>query len=273
MLNLLAVDIPAIFTDLFKGFASAVPGFIGAIVIFLVGLIISKILRKVIRTALEKIKVDKISEKLNEIEVVDKSKVKIKISGLISSIVYYFSLLFFTVAATEVLGMPVVSELVKSIITFLPNVVAAVIVLLVGILIADALKGIVTTACDSLGIPSGKLIGNLIFYFLLINIIILALSQAGINTDFLSQNLSILIGGIALAFAIGYGFASKDVVSNFLASYYSNSIVKVGDKVTIDDVTGIVEDVSKSNIVIRTENSKVIFPLNRVTTEKIEIYY
>ena len=75
-----------------------------------------------------------------------------------------------------------------------------------------------------------------------------------------------------MAFAIGYGFASKDVVSNFLASYYSNSIVKVGDKIGIDGVTGIVDDVSKSNIVIRTENSKVIFPLNRVTTEKIEIY-
>ena len=272
MLFVLAVDITAIFTDLIQGFASAIPGILGAIVIFIIGFIVSKILRKVIRTALEKIQVDKISEKLNEIEVVDKSNVKIKISTLFSTVVYYFSLLFFTLAATEVLGMPVVSDLVKSVFTFLPNVVAAVIVLLVGILIADAVKGIVTTACESLGIPSGRLIGNLIFYFLLINIIILALSQAGINTDFLSQNLSILIGGIAMAFAIGYGFASKDVVSNFLASYYSNSIVKVGDKIGIDGVTGIVDDVSKSNIVIRTENSKVIFPLNRVTTEKIEIY-
>ncbi len=273
MLIVLSVDITAVFTDLIQGFASAVPGFIGAIVIFIVGLIISKILRKVIRTALEKIKIDKISDKLNEIDVVDKSNVKIKISSLFSTVVYYFSLLFFTLAATEVLGMPVVSDLVKSVFTFLPNVVAAVIVLLVGILIADAVKGIVQTACESLGIPSGKLIGNLIFYFLIINVIILALSQAGINTDFLSQNLSILIAGIAMAFAIGYGFASKDVVSNFLASYYSDGVVKVGDKVSLDGVTGIVDNVSKSNIVIRTENSKVIFPLNRVTTEKIEIHY
>lgn len=272
MFNLFSLDLSKTFGDLITGFISSVPGFVGAILIFILGLIVAKILRRVVKSALEKIKIDKISEKLNEIDVVDKTNIKIKISAVLSSIIYYFTLLFFTLAATDVLGMPVVSELVKNVFEFLPNVVVALIVLIIGILAADAIKKLVTTACESLGISSGRLIGNLIFYFLLINIIILALSQAKINTDFLSQNLSILIGGVAFAFAIGYGFASKDVVSNFLASYYSNNIVKIGDKVSLDGVTGIVDDVSKSNIVIRTENSKVIFPLNKVTTEKIEIY-
>jgi small-conductance mechanosensitive channel len=261
-----------IFGDLLSGFITAVPGVVGAIVIIIIGFIVAKILRKVIRGVLEKVGIDKVGDKLNEIEIVDKANVKVKFSSVLSTIVYYFLILFFTVAATEVLGMPAVSELVKNIFEFIPKVVVALIILVIGILVADALKNVVTTACNSLGISSGKLIGNLIFYFLLINVVILALSQAGINTDFLSQNLSILIGGVAFAFAIGYGIASKDVVSNYLAGYYSGNIVKVGDQVKIDDVTGTVVDVSKSTIVVETSDSNVVFPLNWITTSKIEIF-
>lgn len=270
-LNFLLLD-ASIFTDMMTGFLGAVPGFVGAIVIIIVGIIISKIVRKVVKKALEKIGLDKIGEKLNEIEIVDKANVKVKFSALLSTIMYYFLVLFFMVAATEVLGMPAVSDLVKDIFIFLPKVVVALIILVVGILLADGLKNIVITTCNSLGINSGKLIGNLLFYFLLINIVILALSQAGINTDFLSQNLSILIGGVAFAFAIGYGFASKDVVSNYLASYYSSGIVNIGDKIRLDGVTGKVVDVSKSSLIVETEDSQVVFPLNKVTTEKIEIF-
>lgn len=270
-LNFLLLD-TSIFSDMLSGFLSAVPGFVGAIVIIIVGIIVSKIFRNIVAKALEKVGLDKIGEKLNEIEIVDKANVKVKFSKILSTILYYFMVLFFMVAATEVLGMPAVSELVKNIFEFIPKVVVALIILVVGILISDGLKNVVTTTCNSLGISSGKLIGNLLFYFMLINIIILALSQAGINTDFLSQNLSILIGGVAFAFAIGYGIASKDVVSNYLASYYSSGIVKIGDKIQLDGVTGKVVDVSKSSITVETDNSQVIFPLNKVTTEKIEIF-
>jgi len=270
-LNFLLLD-ASIFTDMMSGFLGAVPGFVGAIVIIIIGIIVSKIVRNVVRKALDKIGLDKIGDKLNEIEIVDKANVKVKLSSILSTIIYYFLVLFFMVAATEVLGMPAVSELVKNIFEFIPKVVVALIILVVGILLSDGLKNIVTTTCASLGISSGKLIGNLLFYFLLINIVILALSQAGINTDFLSQNLSILIGGVAFAFAIGYGFASKDVVSNYLASYYSSGIVKIGDQICLEGVTGKVVDVSKSSIIVETDNSQVVFPLNKVTTEKIEIF-
>ncbi len=270
-LKLSAID-TGIFSELLSNFLSAVPGTIGALVVIIIGLIISKILRGVVRKFLEKIKIDSLGDKLNEIDIVDKANVKIKFSTVLSSIFYYFLVLLFVVVATDILGMPSVSELVKNIFEFIPRLVVALIVLVLGILLADGIKSIVTTACDSLGIPSAKLIGNLLFYFLFINIVILALSQAGIKTDFLSQNLSILIGGVAFAFAIGYGFASKSVVSNFLASYYSDNTIAVGDKVRIEEVTGTVVDVSKSSMTIETENSRVIFPLSKITTGKIEIF-
>ncbi len=263
---------PKLLSDLLSSFMDSVPGILGAIAVIIIGLIVSKMIRKLVKSLFEKIGLDKIGDKLNEIEIVNKSNIKIKLSSVLSTIIYYFCILIFLVGATDVLGMESISSLVSQAVKMIPNIITAMLILIGGILLSDAVKNMVTTTCDSLGIPSAKLIGNLLFYFLFLTVFILALSQAGIETAFLEQNLSILIGGVAFAFAIGYGFASKDVVSNFLASYYSNNIVKIGDKVSIEGVTGQVVDVSKSSIVVQTDNSRVIFPLNKVTTQKIEIF-
>lgn len=272
-MNLFSLSESGVLQDLLRSFMSGVPKFFTAIVIAIIGLIIAKVVKKLIEKALVSINIDKIGEQLNEIEFVEKSNIKIKISAVVSKIVYYFLILFFMVAATDVLGMPAVSELVLSIFNLIPRLIVAMIVLIVGTLIADGLKGIAQTGLESLGIPSARMIANFVFYFIMINIVISALTAAQINTEFLSQNISLLIAGIILAFAIGYGLASQSSMSNFLASYYSKGKFDVGDTVTLDGVSGKIVEMDKSSMVIISEKGhKVIFPLSQVSNSKIEIH-
>ncbi len=98
------------------------------------------------------------------------------------------------------------------------------------------------------------------------------MSQAKINTEFFGQNISIIIAGGVLAFSIGYGFASKDLVASFLASYYTKDKLNVGDKVTLNGVTGTISNVDKSSVTIRSENKSVIIPLNKILQDNIEIH-
>lgn len=271
--SLFNLNLPGVLGDLVSGFINGVPNFISAIAIILIGLFVSKLVAKMVRKLLESLKVDTLGEKLNEIDVVAKSNVEIKLSAFFSKIIYYVLVLFFLVMATDVLNMPAVSDLVASIFKFIPNVIAALLFLIIGLLIADFIRNVVLTACTSLGIPSAKLIAGFIFYFLLINVVISALGQAQINTEFLSQNISLVIGGGVLAFAIGYGFASKNVVANYLASFYSKDKIAIGDKITIENVTGTVDHIDKSSFVLKTDSSKIIFPLSKITSEKIEIHH
>ena len=263
-------------TELLSGMASellsAIPNILKALVIFIVGMIVAKLIAKIITKALEKIQIDKLSDKLQEIEIVDKSNIKIKISAVIGKITYYFLLLFFAVIATDILGMPAVSQIVSDIFNFIPSLITALIILVIGLLISEGLSKIILTACQSLGIPSAKLLSTCVFYFMFINVIILALGQAKINTDFLSQNISILIAGVVFAFAIGYGLASKDFVANLLASFYSKEKFKVGDVISLDGSKGEVIEVDKSSVTIQTGDSKVIYPLSKIINEKIEIH-
>lgn len=258
--------------DMVKKFAETVPNVFMALIIFVIGYIIAKLIAKVVGKSLKKVGIDKIGEKLNEIDIVEKANMNIKISDLASKFLYYFILLFFTVAATSVLGIPEISNLITDIFTFIPNLLVAIIILILGTLLADMLRKVILTALTSLGISSAGLISSILFYFLFINIVIVALGQAKVDTSFLSQNISIIIAGVVLAFAIGYGLASKDVMANIVASFYSKDQFQVGQKITIDGETGIVSDVTKNSLVIKTETGKVMFPLSHATNTKVEYH-
>ena len=265
-------DMTSAMTGMVTQFMAAIPGIISAIVIFVIGMIVAKILGRVITKFLEKIKIDKLGEKLQEIEMVDKSNIQFKISAILGKIVYYFFLLFFAVIATDILGMPAVSQIVTDIFNFIPKLIMALVILVIGLLASDAISKIIYTTCNSLGIPSAKLLSTFVFYFLFINIFILALTQANINTEFLSQNISILIGGAILAFSIGYGFASKDIVANLLASFYSKDKFQLGDTITFEGEKGQVTNIDRSTLTIQSADRKIIFPLSKLTNQKVEIH-
>lgn len=249
-----------------------IPNILTSIVVLIIGIIVAKIIRKIIKKFLVSAKVDKLGESLNSIDIIDRANVNVSISTIFSSAIYYFLMLIVLILSSTVLGMPEVTTLISDIVLFVPNLLVALIILILGTLLADAIKGIVLTALKSLGVPSAGMISNALFYFLFINIVLIALKQANIQTDFLEQNISIIIGGVIGAFAIGYGLASKDTMSNMLASLYGKDLFKVGDTITIDGVKGIIRNIDKSKLTLDTGNSLVIVPLAHTTKLKIEFH-
>jgi len=260
--------------QLFTDFMTALPNFLGALIIFIIGWLIAKIVASMVRRILKSLQVDKLAERLNEMDIVNKSKFTIVPSTILSKIIYYILLLVFAIVATEQLNMEVVSQLVRDIISYIPNVIAAMIVLAIGLIIADILKSIVQTAMQSIGIPSAKIIAGFLFYFILIMTVMTAIRQLGIETDFIQNNLSLIIGGGVLAFAIGYGLASKNMMANFLASFYSKGKFKVGDVVGIDGSKGRIIEMDSTSLVMISDDKKkkIIIPLSRLTVENVELY-
>lgn len=248
------------------------PRFVGAILLLVIGIIIAKIVAGIIKKLLVTIRVDKFGEKLNEIELVSKANMEIKISTIFSKIIYYFLFVFFLVAASDILAMPAISDLVVGLFNLIPKLIVAIILLIFGTLLSELIRSIVDTTLASLGIASHKIISMVLFYFLFINIVILAIAQAEINTEFLEQNISIIIGGGVLAFAIGYGLASKDIVANFLSALYTKDKVSIGDVIEIDGEKGQVVNLDKTSITIATEARKVVYPLKSLLNEKVIIY-
>jgi Conserved TM helix/Mechanosensitive ion channel len=251
---------------------SFVPNLILAILIFVIGQFIAKTIRFIFTKVLKKTRIDDLGEKVNEIDFVKKFKIEMILSNLVPSILYYFMIILFLSAATEKLGVKVITDLVASITNNIFPFIAAFILLLVGLLIADVLQKIIVAACKSMNISSAKLIGSIVFFFIFIISLIAALGQAGINTTLLESSFSIIIAGVIFAFSLGYGIASKDVLANMISSFYSKNKFKEGQVIEIDGVRGEIISVDNTSISIKTTDSKTIIPLNLLQTKQVILF-
>jgi len=260
------------FNNLITDFISVIPNLVKALIIFIIGYLIAKIVAKIVKRGLKMVGVDKLGDKLNAIDIVQSNNIEIVPSSLFSKIFYYIILLLVTVLATDVLQVEAVSRLMSDLVSYMPNVLVAIILLGIGLLVADAIKGMVQTACESFNIPSAKMIGNIAFFLILIVVLISALSQLGIKTDFMITVITIILGGVVLAFSLGYGLASKGTMSNFLASRQNDNKFKIGDTISIDGTKGIILSIDQSAVTLKTESSKIIIPLHKFASEKIEVF-
>jgi hypothetical protein len=258
------------FRKLLEQLTGFVPKLIGAAILLFVGVFVSKLVTKILQKTLEKSGFDKLGDKLNEIEVIKRFG-ELKLSVIITKTLYYFILLVFITASTETLGMKVLTDMVASLVNLIPKLIASAIMLFAGVLIADALKNSVINLCKSLKIDSGKLLGNIVFFFFLVIALIAALKQAGIETSLLESSFNLIIGGIILAFAVGYGMASRDVLSNILSSFYSKNKFKEGQNIIIDGIEGSIIDMDNTSLTLKTGDTKTIFPLSLLQTQKVQI--
>ena len=99
-----------------------------------------------------------------------------------------------------------------------------------------------------------------------------ALSQAGINTDIITSNFSIILGGIVLAFAIAYGFAARNVLSSILTSFYSKNSYQMRQVIELDGYKGEIVKMDSVSITIDTGEKLVVFPLSRLIKDTVIIH-
>lgn len=252
--------------------AAIIPSLLTALAVFVVGLLLAKTLRKVIGKLLAKSGIDRLADRLNDIDLVASTSMEVRPSVLISSIVYYIVLFVFIMASVDVLGMAAISQLMTDMINYLPKAISAFFVFLVGILFCDLIKKLVQAACESLGIASARLLANVVFYFLFLNVALITLKQAELQTTFMEQNISIILGGVILAFSIGYGLASRPLMSNMLSAFYNKDRFQLNDELTVEGQRGRVIGMDNTTLTLRVEEGEVIIPLSKLSKDKYTIH-
>jgi hypothetical protein len=260
------------FQNLINQFSDFVPRLVGAIIIMIIGVGIAKLAAFIVHRVLDRVGFDKIGDRLNEISMIKQLKTEIKLSGIIAKVLYYYILLVFITTATEKLGVAAITEMVSSLVAFIPRLIAAAIMLQVGVLVADSLREAVVSICKSFNIESGRLLSMIVFSFFLTVTIISALGQAGINTELLESSFNLIIGGVIFAFAAGYGFASRDLMANILSSFYTKNKYKEGQIIQIGDVKGEIIKIDSLSLTLRTGSTTTVIPLQSLQTKNVEIF-
>lgn len=268
-MNALQVGILKPFKDVFLNVKEALPTVLGFIGFIIITWVIIKVFLYVIKKALSKTKIDEWSKKLSKTEIFGNSTINIVLTNVILAVLKWFLIFVFVMVGAEIFGIKVVSEGVKSFFAYLPRLLTAIGIFVVGAYLGTVVKKAVQTMFKSFEISGGNLVGNIAFYLIVVFLSITALDQAGVDTSVIKSNLTLLIGSVLLAFTLAFGLGAKDVVAKLLYGYYSRKNIGIGEKVVIGDVEGVITAIDNICLTVTTANEKVVFPIKDVVDSKI----
>lgn len=257
-------------TALGEKLMNVLPNIIGAILLLIVGWIIAKLVSLAVKKLLQTIRFDTLGAKILERSELDPELFSVKPSVVVAKFVYWILLLLFFISASDTLGLAVVSESIGNLISYLPQLFSALIVFVIGLYIAGFVRNFLKTAFDSFGLSAGNFLSEIAFYIILIIIGTTALDQAGIDTAIITANISIIFGGILLAFAIAFGYSSRDIFANILSSFYVRNNFKEGQRIQIDGIEGEIVQIDNIQTVVKMSEGELIMPTRRLTTETIK---
>lgn len=251
---------------------SAMPSIIGAIVILLLGWLFAKLVSGAINRILKAVKFNKLAENVNVKDFLEKANIQLSPNVLISKFVYWLLILLVVITAADTLGWSAVSDEISKLLGYLPRLLAAIVFFIIGVYIATFVRDVIRGATKTLGISAGRVISAFVFYLLLILVTLTALGQAGVDTSIITSNLLLIIGSIMAAAAISYGFASRDVLSNILGSFFSRRTFAVGQTIEIDGQRGKIVQMTNISVTIQiSENEKLVIPAHQLITKQIKI--
>lgn len=193
------------------------------VVILLVGWIIAKIVKGIIAKVLKAIKIDDLAEKVNLNNLLLKGGINICTSELIAIIGYWIIIFVTLFVAADAAGLKQAASLLDKVILYIPNIVAAVFVLFLGMFAATVLSSIVKTASANAGIEQGTLFGRIVQVTVVAFTVAIALEQLRIATLTIHSTVSIVIavvlGSLGLGIALAFGLGCKDLVAKYVEDF------------------------------------------------------
>jgi hypothetical protein len=192
------------------------------IVILIVGWIISKLIRTLVTKGLRAIRLDQISSRIELDNLLAKGGINYSLSELIGVICYWLALLVTIVVAINALGLTIAADLLNRVILYIPNIIAAIFILILGMFVATLLRNIVQTAANNAGLSQANLLSKIVDAVIIVFTIAIALEQLNIGAKIIELTTTIVLGSLGLAAALAFGLGCKDIAAKFVSELVNN---------------------------------------------------
>ncbi len=192
------------------------PTLIAALIVFIVGWLISIFIGKLINKLIKTIKLDSLLEKIGFAKVLSKTKIKLDSAKFFEELVKWFLIIVFLMTAVDILGLTQVTMFLQSILYYIPSVIVAAIILLAAGIVAKFMQKLVQASADAAGLQSSSTIGTIVKWAILIFGFIIALTQLGIATTLIQTIVMGIIAMLAIAGGLAFGLGGKNMAEKTL---------------------------------------------------------
>jgi len=196
---------------------SYVPAILGAIVILVLGWVVAKFLEAIIVRALKAARLDVVSDKAGVANMLAQGDIKWTLSELVGVIIYWVIMLSVMAAALNALDLTVAGDLLSRMVAYIPNIVVAIFVLVLGSFLASFVAGVVRTTAGNAGLGNAKLLAKITQTVLIVFAVIIAIEQLNIATAFIAFAINIILASMGLGMALAFGLGCKDIAAKAMS--------------------------------------------------------
>jgi small-conductance mechanosensitive channel len=247
------------------------PNLIAAILLLIIGSWLTSLLTRLLGRGLARLGFDELVSEAGLSRALTQAKLTQKPSELVGRLIYWLILLNLILIALRVLGLDLLADPLAVIISYLPQLFMALVLVVGGFIVAQFVGRLVQATLDSMGIEFSDAVGQMVQILLIIMVIILSLQVVGLDVTLFAQLLvnffTIMVAGVALAFGLG----GRDIARNVLAGYYAREMFRVGDAVLVGEQEGVLIGIGTINCELLLGQERLILPNTSLTEGEVKI--
>lgn len=203
-----------------SSFLSLFPNILGAILVAGLGVVIGNWVKTLTIKSLQMVRFETLIKDSKFKAFLLKAEVTDKVEEVIGTILKWLIVLTFFIAATNILGLTTVSNVLVGVLAYIPNVFSAVIVMAIGVLLAGIIEGVVKGALASVDLKTSRLMGKIASYTIVTIATLAAFSELKIAESFINILFIGFVAMLALGFGLAIGLGAKDVIGQALSDWY-----------------------------------------------------
>lgn len=238
------------------------PLVLGAVVLLLVGFGVARLLRYATHKIAERT-VARLARTRPMDTRVQQPRSYSAAPAIAGRIVYWVVLLFFVLAATELLDLELLSSVLGGVTAYIPRALAGLLILFIGLWLAELTRAVLRRSGTRMGIEHSEILGRLGQMLVLLIVFSIAAGQIGIDNTLLIALVAILFavmfGAIALAFSLG----ARTLVANLLAAQSIARTYSTGDVIRIDAIEGRILRITPTSLILETPDGQTLIPAKR----------
>jgi small-conductance mechanosensitive channel len=261
------------FSNAFSRFWTEIAGFlpnlIATIIIIFIGLIVSKVITKWFAKVIEKVGFNTLCDMLGIEKGLKALGFKATPSSIVGQALYLFLILMIFVVGADTLGLHRLSSILDEFVLYLPKLVGAVVIALIGLFIARAGKKQLEASFENMGVEYGDAAARVLQMLVLFITFSLVVGQLQLETELLNTIFTVLIASMGIALALALGLGTKAIANSIVSGIYAREQLLPGDEIEFDGFLGNVVQVSTVNTIIENkEGLQLSIPNQDLLTKK-----
>lgn len=246
------------FAGLGNSIITAMPKVAVGILLVILGLIVAKLVEVTLRVALVRVHFDGAIQKVGVDKALHRIGIRQKLSYALPRLIYFLVILLLARTASDALGLVAISGAIGAFFSYLPNLIAALLLVILGSTVGQFAGQMVTRSAEDSGIDFAPALGKLVSALIIFIVAMMAISQLKIDTQMVRIVTCFVLGAGALAFGLAFGLGTRDIVRNLVIGFYTRKFLVIGKRVDIAGQSGVLTAITATHAILTNEDQDLM---------------